>query len=304
MNRRLYQSLTWLLWVALPLTALRFWLVWDRLPLRMATHFNADWQPNGWMSREVALEFALGLTAFLLVVFTAVLILAQRQRVADAASWALLVFSYVVVGFVFVVNSKVVGYNLGEESSDLNVWVIVFLLAVFAFIAVYLLASRRQPLPPAELIAEEVHGSPLFGLIFGIPVAGIVVSFLRAAPPAPVRIAIGLVGLLLLISGLAAWSGFHYFFTRSGLEIRALGFRLRSVPAEQIQRYAIQQWNFLRGYGIRGAGNLRAYVWGNRGVQITTSQGEVFLGHDDPDRIVRDLDVVTQNRRAHEVSPG
>ena len=108
----------------------------------------------------------------------------------------------------------------------------------------------------------------------------------------------------MLISGLAAWSGFHYFFTRSGLEIRALGFRLRSVPAEQIQRYAIQQWNFLRGYGIRGVGNLRAYVWGNRGVQITTSQGEVFLGHDDPDRIVRDLDVVTQNRRAHEVSPG
>jgi len=304
MNRRLYQSLVGLLWLALPLTALRFWLVWDRLPLRMATHFNANWQPNGWMSREVALEFALGLTAFLLVVFTAVLILAQKQKVADAASWALLVFSYVVVGFIFVVNSKVVSYNLGEESADLNVWVIVFLLAVFAFIAIYLFASRKEPLPPAELIAEEVHGSPLFGLLFGIPVAGIVVSFLRAAPPAPVRIAIGLVGLLLLISGLAAWNGFHYFFTGRGLEIRALGFRLRSIPAEQIQRYEVGSWNVLRGYGIRGVGNLRAYVWGNRGVVIATSQGEVFLGHDDPDRIVRDLDMVTQSRRAHGVSPG
>jgi len=304
MNRRLYQSLIWLLWLALPLTALRFWLVWNRLPLRMATHFNANWQPNGWMSREVALEFALGLTAFLLVVFTAVLILAQKQKVADAASWTLLVFSYVVVGFVFVVNSKVVGYNLGEESADLSFWLVLFLLAVFAFIAIYLMASRRQPLPAAALIAEEVHASPFWGFILVLLLAGLLVPGFRVAPSLPIRAALGLAGLLLLISGWAAWSGFHYVFTRSGLEIRALGFRLRSIPAEQIQRYAVGSWNFLRGYGIRGVGDLRAYVWGNRGVQITTSQGEIFLGHDDPDRIVRDLDTVTQSQRARGVPPG
>ena len=193
-------------------------------------------------------------------------------------------------------NSKVVGYNLGEQSIDLNLWMVLFPLAIIAFIAVYLFASRREPLSPSEPIAEEVHASPLFGFLFVLIVGAMLLS-LRVAPTAPVRVFIGLIGLLLLVSGLAAWSGFHYFFTRSGLEIRTLGFRLRSIPAGQIQQYAAQSCNFLRGYGIRGVGNCRAYVWGNRGVMLTTSQGQVFLGHDDPDRIIRDLDTIKQFSR-------
>jgi hypothetical protein len=39
-------------------------------------------------------------------------------------------------------------------------------------------------------------------------------------------------------------------------------------------------------------GNRRAYVWGNKGVLIKTAHGEIFLGHADPDRIVRDLDAI------------
>jgi len=293
MNRNLFRTLTWLLWLALPLTALRFWMVWDQLPVRMATHFKANWQPNGWMSREVALEFALGITAFLLVVFTIILLVAQKQEVTDAAAWTLLAFSCVVVGFLFAVNSKVVSYNTGEQSINLNAWMALFPLAIVAFIVIYLCASRREPLPPSEPIAEEVHGSPLFGFLFVLILGGMLLP-LRAAPPVPVRIFIALIGLLLLVSGLAAWSGFHYYFSRSGLEIRTLGFRLRSIPAEQIQRYTIHSWSFLRGYGIRGVGSRRAYVWGNRGVQLTTAQGEVFLGHNDPDRIIRDLDTIKQ----------
>jgi hypothetical protein len=50
----------------------------------------------------------------------------------------------------------------------------------------------------------------------------------------------------------------------------------------------------LRGYGIRGVGNTRAYVWGNQVVHITTLEGEVFLGHNDPARLVRDLDMMKQ----------
>jgi hypothetical protein len=294
MNRNLYRTLTWLLWLALPLTALRFWMVWDQLPMRVATHFDFNWQPNGWMSREVALGFALGVTAFVLVVFTAVSVVVQKQKVTGAASWAPLAFSYIVVGFVFVVNSKVVSYNLGERSIDLNSWMVLFPLAILAFIAIYLFASRREPLPSSELIAEEVHGSPLFGFIFALSLGGVLLS-LRAVPTGSARTFLGLIGLLLLVSGLAAWSGFHYSFTRHGVEIRTLGFRLRSIPAEQIHQYATQSWNFLRGYGIRGVGSRRAYVWGNRGVQLTTTQGEVFLGHDDPDRIIRDLDTIKRS---------
>jgi len=39
-------------------------------------------------------------------------------------------------------------------------------------------------------------------------------------------------------------------------------------------------------------GNSRAYVWGNRGVRVVTSDGYVFLGHNEPQRIVRDLDAM------------
>ena len=74
------------------------------------------------------------------------------------------------------------------------------------------------------------------------------------------------------------------------------GFRLRSITRDQIARYGIERWNALRGYGIRGVGNTRAYVWGNQVVHITTLEGEVFLGHNDPVRIVRDLDMI---RGAH-----
>ena len=49
-----------------------------------------------------------------------------------------------------------------------------------------------------------------------------------------------------------------------------------------------------RGYGIRGVGNTRAYVWGNSVVHISTNDGEVFLGHSDPARLVRDLDQMKQ----------
>jgi hypothetical protein len=51
------------------------------------------------------------------------------------------------------------------------------------------------------------------------------------------------------------------------------------------------------GYGIRGIGARRAYVWTNQGVRIKTGNGEVFLGHKEPERIVRDLDLITQTAR-------
>ena len=35
MNRRIFQILTGFTWLALPLIALRYWQVWDQLPVRM-----------------------------------------------------------------------------------------------------------------------------------------------------------------------------------------------------------------------------------------------------------------------------
>jgi hypothetical protein len=68
---------------------------------------------------------------------------------------------------------------------------------------------------------------------------------------------------------------------------------LRSIPSGQIKSYEISCWNPLDGYGIRGIGDRRAYVWGNRGIRIKTAEGEVFLGHSRPEKVVHDLDLMT-----------
>jgi hypothetical protein len=169
-------------------------------------------------------------------------------------------------------------------------------LGVILFTIYYLNSTRGNPLPEATPLAEEVHASPLWGTVLAVASVGPVLAAMQS-PLLPIRVGIAAICGLLLVSALAAWSGFHYSFTQYGLEISTLGYRLRSIPKEQIERFAIQPWSILRGYGIRGIGNLRAYVWGNKGVQIDTGQGQVYLGHDDPEQIVRDLNMITQSSR-------
>ena len=70
MESKLYRALTAMLWLALPLTAVQYWSVWDQLPSRMATHFGAAGQPNGWMTRETSLIFAMVVTTLVLVALT------------------------------------------------------------------------------------------------------------------------------------------------------------------------------------------------------------------------------------------
>jgi hypothetical protein len=145
----------------------------------------------------------------------------------------------------------------------------------------------------AGVLVEEVHGSRLWGLVLASPLA-VVLAVTATVPSLGIRLALSAVGLVTFGAAVMAWSGFHYLFTSAGLEIRTLGFRLRSVPAEQIREYAVARWSVSGGYGIRGIGNCRAYVWGNKGVRIKTTTGEVFLGHHEPDRIVHDLDLIKQ----------
>jgi hypothetical protein len=95
-----------------------------------------------------------------------------------------------------------------------------------------------------------------------------------------------------------AWDGFHYYFTRHGVEVRTLRFRLKSIPVLEIKNYEIQPWNPVGGYGIRGLGNRKAYVWGKSGVRVEMYDGEVFLGHNDPQRIVHDLNVIKRYQQS------
>jgi hypothetical protein len=303
MNRKAFQAFIWLMWLALPITALRFWRAWDRLPLRMASHFDFNGRPNGWMPREEAFYLALGLTALILVVFTIVAYVAHKTHAPDALSWSLLGFFYFVVGFVYAGNSGVIQYNLTGQPVEIDFWLVLCPVAAVALAAIFLGSKRGISLPAATVLAEESHGSHAWSLVF---IAILLVQLTAAAviPATPLRIEAAVVGLLLAVIAIHTWAGFHYLFTSAGVEIRTLGFRLRSIPKNHIEHYEVGKWNPLRGYGIRGIGNRRAYVWCNQGVRIGTTDGEVFLGHSEPERIVRDLDAITLNQARALVPPG
>jgi Protein of unknown function (DUF1648) len=298
MDSKLYRTMAALLWLALPLTAFQFWTVWNQLPGRMASHFGAAGRPNGWMSRETLAIFFLVLLTFLLATFTWVL---TRVRKPDTLAWSLLAMFYVVVGVLLSVNSAVLKYNLyGHPLNILPELVIVF-VAAFVVIGVALEAKRGRVLPrQADAVeAEEVHASPLWALLFAV-FSAIEIGVISVIPLPGLRLVMALPALLLLGVTALARSGFHYRFTSHGVEISTLSFRLRSIPVQSIKAYAVASWNPLYGYGVRGIGERRAYVWGNSGVRIMLSDGEVFLGHAEPEKIMNDLNAIRQTQKARE----
>lgn len=293
MNRTWWKVSIVLLWLGLPLIAFRYWLVWDHLPARMATHFNAANQPNGWMTREGSLIFVLVLYLFMVTLFTAIMFFVRNVHAPEAAAWAVMGLFYVVLGILFYGNESVLRYNLAGTPIQLVYMVAPVFIAIFAVIVITFTSKRGQSLPAGNILAQEVHPGRPFALLLLLP-AVIELAVIYAIPNTGLRLTLGLAAIVFLFVGAMAWNGFTYLFSSTGVEIRTLGFRLRSIPVEQIKEYAPDRWSLVGGYGVRGLGERRAYVWGNRGVRIKTSDGEVFLGHSNPDRIVHDLDVIKQ----------
>jgi uncharacterized membrane protein len=97
----------------LGLTAVLTAAVYDRLPLRMATHFDLEGQPNGWMSRPFGAwfgpVFALGLWAVLRFV-PRILPNAERKRLGEspAALVATLTTLFVVAAHVLILWRAIV----------------------------------------------------------------------------------------------------------------------------------------------------------------------------------------------------
>lgn len=293
MNRKSHLSIA-LMWLALPLLALRNWQVWERLPARMASHFDAAGHANGWMSRETSLAFSLGFMAFMLVVFSIVLWISQRKISTSTFSWALLTFFYLQTGLIYFLLDQILDYNLYGTPVNPTPLIAITPISILGLLAVYLGSHRGASAPATGLLFEEVHAGKGWALFMLLPLVALAWSLSTPAMSAA-RIPLGVVVLILVAACGMAWSGFHYRFTSRSLEIRTLGFRLRTIPVNQIKEYAKERWSFARGFGIRGVGNRRAYVWGNAGVRIKTTDGEVFLGHDDPERIVHDLDAIRRS---------
>jgi hypothetical protein len=292
MTRKAFTIATVLMWLALPLTALRYAQSWNQLPATMATHFAGNGQPNGWMSRPTALYYALGVTAFVLIIFTAIAAVVLKQnRTTDKTSIAILGFFYLILASTFYVNNGIINYSLTGKPVPTSPVLVGVPFAIVVFTVIYLRTQRGAALPETPTLAEESHGSRAFAGLF-LVIAIIELSAAYAIPLRGARIGMALSSGFFLLIAAHTWSGFHYRFTPAGLEISTLGWRLRSIPQGQISGYRPERWVALRGFGIRGVGKTRAYVWGNDVVHITTFDGEVFLGTNDPARTLRDLDMM------------
>jgi hypothetical protein len=113
MNRSFYKTLVALMWLALPLSAAEYWLAWDKLPPRMAVHFDANWHANGYASREGAVKLGLGIMAVALVVFTVGLLIAYALK--SGGAWPLLVVFYIALGFFCYGNHSIIEFNLNRQ---------------------------------------------------------------------------------------------------------------------------------------------------------------------------------------------
>ncbi|HEX8815482.1 MAG TPA: hypothetical protein VF753_08275 [Terriglobales bacterium] len=188
--------------------------------------------------------------------------------------------------------------NYASTAALDNVWIAqsLVLVTIVLSIAIYLRTKRGRPLDNSTVIAEEKHASLGWGIfLLIIPVT--IIAFTASVGNPAVRWAALAPALLVAGSAVFALGGFRYRFSTRGVEIYTLGFRLRSIPASDIRDYSVGSWSAWRGYGIRGVGSSRAYVWGNRVVHIRTTDGDIYLGHDDPERVVRDMDMMKELAR-------
>src|SRR5260370_34411359 len=140
-----------------------------------------------------------------------------------------------------------------------------------------------------DVLVEETHSGRAWSLIILVALIGPAIG-VAVVPSTPGRWALALVAVIAIGTFAMTWSGFQYRFLRHGVEIRMLGFRLRSIPRQSIVSYSIEPWALARGYGIRRIGSSRAYVWCNQAVHIKTSNVQILLGNNEPERIVRHLD--------------
>ena len=111
--RRAYKPLVLLMWLVLPVTAWSYWSVWDQLPARLAVHFDANWQPNGYTSREGAVMLGLGIMAVILILFTVTVLILHAMK--PEAAWPALIIAYVVLGFCWYGNHSIVNFNLHAQ---------------------------------------------------------------------------------------------------------------------------------------------------------------------------------------------
>jgi Protein of unknown function (DUF1648) len=115
MERKLLFTAVGIAWLTLPLTALNYSRAWNRLPGRVAVHFDVNWQPNGWTSRAGALALALATTGFLLATFTFAALAGSRKPLPMVSRGVMILVFYLALAAVYYVNHWIVDRNLVRE---------------------------------------------------------------------------------------------------------------------------------------------------------------------------------------------
>ena len=312
MERKLWCALLALPWLAA--LALALWLssIWDRLPARMAVHFNASGVANGWDSPEHMLSILALAVLLALAVFGG---LGMVQFLRGAPPWGY-VLGYDLAGLgILAITASIFNFALHPDASSIPAMPLGLSLLIGIVLMVLFLAVRSirgsfaapvrephwtapaEPVPqqPGRLVVEEIHDGRQWLLLF-IPVAALFLV-LGAVCQDAARWGFWLSGgALTVIVVLPAWDGFHYRFTTTGVEVKTLGWRLRWIPLPEIKEYRAEPCNPLidfGGWGYRARRGVRAYILSGRsGVRIRTWSGDFYLGHAQPGRLVRDLDVI------------
>ena len=112
MLRSAYKPMLLLMWLALLTSVVSYWRVWDQLPARMAVHFDANFEPNGYTSREGAVELGIGIMTVMVLLFTFAGLIAHAMK--PVAAWPMLVGFYIVVGTLWYGNYSVLRFNLNR----------------------------------------------------------------------------------------------------------------------------------------------------------------------------------------------
>jgi uncharacterized membrane protein len=94
-------------WLSLPLVAAVYLLLWDRIPERLAVHFDLSGTPTDWMTRGQSLVFDLAILLFILIVSTLKL-RSQSQREQHSG----LLIQNASVLFVVLIFLGLLKYNI------------------------------------------------------------------------------------------------------------------------------------------------------------------------------------------------
>src|SRR5579863_5526647 len=170
MNRASYRTLIWLLWLAPVAIALRYWQVWDRLPLRVASHFNAAGSANGWMPRASSVEWTVGFLCALAALFSVILYFGQRKYGLAKLSWVLLAFFHVEIWTIAYGLNSTIDYNLYGTPLVITPLLIITVVGTIGITAFALGERRGSALPHSAVLAEEVHAGKVWSAVLFVPV--------------------------------------------------------------------------------------------------------------------------------------